>query len=490
MDDNQNVVTPEVLGAEPDAEPIEEKVVTSMNIDNEIVQSNALVEGCYSLTDVEQRVLFALISAIGNDKTLKRITVRIKDVADMCNLSQKNAYTQIDAVCDKLMQKAVIIKTVDRNGKRASYRHHWFSQLDNKEVTGLITYQFHKSLANELLELKSLGNGWVSITQGTVNKLESAFAIRFYILFLKWLKIGHLNISIEQIVNLFDLKNKYIDKRTKKLNKAIMLQRVVYPAVDRINSHTNMAVGYELQKLGKSVTGVLFRFKLKQEHHPVVDADKETDIPPLEEDKSWRTQKTVKDACTRLYNNGFSKSESLTNQILAKYDNAEDFLAAVAVALDDLTAAKLKTQIPNPGGFLYKKIINFDSDAHKLFQQESAAEKQKEMDKTKKRIESIANATTWEDIIQIANAQSSVDDAIKILQEAKKSKQDLYTKYKNAYYLTYHDTYDVDIEIAYLASNNSAAIKLEKVDYTLTADAPKSIEDIKARLAAKFKLPQ
>ena len=262
MENNTNAVVPEVLDTESITKEretnieneAESKTVTSMTMDNEIVQSNALVEGCYALTDVEQRVLFALISAIGNDKTLKRITVRIKDVADMCNLTQKNAYTQIDNVCDRLIQKAVIIKTQDRNGKRASFRHPWFAELNNKEVSGVVTYQFHKSLANELLELKSLGGGgWVSITQGTVNKLESAFAIRFYILFLKWLKIGHLNLSIEQIITLFDLKGKYMDKRTKKLNCTMMLQRVVYPAIERINSITNMIVGYELQKLGRSI---------------------------------------------------------------------------------------------------------------------------------------------------------------------------------------------------------------------------------------------
>ena len=77
MDDNTNAVVPEVLDTESITKEretnieneAESKTVTSMTMDNEIVQSNALVEGCYALTDVEQRVLFALISAIGNDKT-------------------------------------------------------------------------------------------------------------------------------------------------------------------------------------------------------------------------------------------------------------------------------------------------------------------------------------------------------------------------------------------------------------------------------------
>lgn len=500
MDDNTNAVIPEVLDTEPVTDnEAESKTVTSMTLDNEIVQSNALVEGCYALTDVEQRVLFALISGIGNDKTLKRITVRIKDIAEMCNLTQKNAYTQLDNVCDRLIQKAVIIKTQDRNGKRASFRHPWFSELNNKEVSGVVTYQFHKSLANELLELKTLGGGgWVSITQGMVNKLESAFAIRFYILFLKWLKIGHLNLSIEQIITLFDLKGKYIDKRTKKLNCTMMLQRVVYPAIERINSITNMSVGYELQKLGRSITGIMFRFRLKQEHQETVqDTDtKQINVPPREEDKTWRTRKAVKDACGRLYANGFTKSESLTNQILDKFDNEDDFKNAVSVALDELTKAKLSSaQVSNPGGLLYSKIIDFNPEEHKMFQAEAEAEKQKEMDKTKKRIESITNAAVWEDIIQFAKAQHDVPDAIKILREAKESRPDLYKNYVEAYRLTHPDTYDADLEIANLTSSNDINILNDvKVDYDLLAkqkaDAPKSFEELKARLAGKMHMPK
>ena len=508
MDDNTNAVVPEVLDTESITKEretnieneAESKTVTSMTMDNEIVQSNALVEGCYALTDVEQRVLFALISAIGNDKTLKRITVRIKDVADMCNLTQKNAYTQIDNVCDRLIQKAVIIKTQDRNGKRASFRHPWFAELNNKEVSGVVTYQFHKSLANELLELKSLGGGgWVSITQGTVNKLESAFAIRFYILFLKWLKIGHLNLSVEQIITLFDLKGKYMDKRTKKLNCTMMLQRVVYPAIERINSITNMIVGYELQKLGRSITGIMFRFRLKQEHPETVpDTDtNKIDIPSLAENKEWRTLKSVKDAFDRLYANGFNKSASLTNQILDKFDNEDDFKNAVSVALDELTKAKMSSaQVSNPGGLLYSKIIEFNPEEHKIFQAEAEAEKQKEMDKTKKRIEFIANATVWEDIIHIAKSQNNVPDTVKILHEAKKSRKELYENYKEAYRLTYPDTYyDVDLEIASLTSNNDInSLKDVKVDYDLLdkqrADAPKNIEELKERLAKKMHMPK
>ncbi len=482
MEDIENTVIPEVVD---DFEENEDTTITNITLDNDIVQSNALVEGCYSLNDVEQRVLFALIAAIDqNDKSLKKKTVRIKNIAAMCNINIKNAYRQIDEVCDKLVTKAVIYKTKDRNGKKESVRHPWFSQLDNKEVNGSIVYQFHKSLSNELIELRKLNSGWVSIKQGIVNKLETSPAIRFYILFLKWLKIGHLSLTIEQIVKMFDLNGKYIDKRTKKLNKSLLLQRVVFPALERINKETGLKVGYEIQKVGKSTTGITFRFRLNEEKPPV-----EINVPPLEENKEWRKKQTVANACNRLKSNGFK--ESLFNQILEKFDNEDDFQNSVSIALDELTSAMVASSISNPGGFLYKKIMEYDPEQQKMFAAESAAEKQKEMERIKKHTESISNATSWEEIIKLAKSQSNIADATKILREASSSKSNLYESYKSAYSLTYPNDggYDVDLEIARLTGEAGVNELTDKtVNYELKpapSTAVHSLEELKARLAQK-----
>ena len=468
MEDNETVVVPEVLPVETEIETEPENtntnVITNITTENEVVQSNALVEGSYSLTDVEQRVLFALISAIDqNDKTLKRITVRIKDIANSCGLVQNNAYKQIDAVCDKLITKAVIHKTKDRNGKRSSIRHPWFDELNNKEVTGVITYRFHKGLENELIELKRLNAGWVSIQQGTVSKLETAFAIRFYVLFIKWLKIGHVTLTIEQIVTLFELQGKYLDKRTKKLNKTIMLQRVVYPAIERINKITNMVVGYELQKLGKSVTGVTFRFHLKEEKNMEKE---QVDLPPLEENKDWRKRQSVAVLCNRLYQNGFNKD--FFNKILDKFDNEDDFQDAVAVALDSLTSAKMNAQIENSGAFLYMKVMEYDPEQQKMFAAEAAAEKQREMDKVKTRIVTISGATVWEDIVDMAAQQNNTVDASNILLEGKKQRPELLERYQKAYAIQFPgDSYDISMEISRITVNGLDDLKnTPKVDYS------------------------
>ena len=42
----------------------ESTAITPFNTDAKIIQSNNLVEGCYSLSDVEQRLVFAMISQL------------------------------------------------------------------------------------------------------------------------------------------------------------------------------------------------------------------------------------------------------------------------------------------------------------------------------------------------------------------------------------------------------------------------------------------
>ena len=466
MNNDAKAVVPKVLetGTNNEDNKTKANTITNVTQDNEVIQSNALVEGYYSLTDVEQRVLFALIAGLDQDgKSLEPVTVRIKSIADACGISQKNAYTQLDAVFDKLVTKAVIYKTKDRNGKRQSKRHPWFAKLDNKEVTGVVIYKFHEELTHELLELKRLNSGWVSMTQGTVAKLESAYAIRFYALFLKWSKIGHVSLTIDQIVNLFALQGKYIDKRTKKLNKTIMLQRVVYPALERINSITNMKVGCEIQKVGKSTTGITFRFRLNEQEPP-----EKINVPELEENKDWRLRPSVANICNRLYSHGYKKE--LFNKILDKYDNEDDFKLAVGVALDELTSAQLSGKIVNSGAFLYRKIMDYDPEQQKMFAAEAEAEKRKEMERTKQRTASISNARAWEDIIDLASRQATKEDAIKILEDGAAQRPEILEKFKEAFKRTYpNDAYDIGMEISRLRIYGIAEIKkTPKVDYSLT----------------------
>ena len=112
----------------------ESTAITPFNTDAKIIQSNNLVEGCYSLSDVEQRLVFAMISQLDpNAKEFKERNIKIKDIAQYCNLNEKSAYRQIDQALDKLSHQSVILKYKDKDGFRKGKRRPWFDTLDNDE---------------------------------------------------------------------------------------------------------------------------------------------------------------------------------------------------------------------------------------------------------------------------------------------------------------------------------------------------------------------
>lgn len=418
----------------------ESTAITPFNTDAKIIQSNNLVEGCYSLSDVEQRLVFAMISQLDpNAKEFKERNIKIKDIAQYCNLNEKSAYRQIDQALDKLSHQSVILKYKDKDGFRKGKRRPWFDTLDNDEKKGVLTFKFHDYLTPELIQLNQLKYGFVSMDGKLIGKLDSEFARRFYLLFLQYMNIGHRSFTIASIIELFMLENKYTDKRTNKVNTSMMLKRVVYPSIDKINQSTPMKVDYSLQKIGKVITGIDFWFYMKNQK----DKPKEPDIPDRAENRKWRERSDVSTICNKLINLGYDGN--LINDILSPFDNADDFMTAAQAALQSLNKS---TGINNPGGFLRKYILRYNIKQNKLLAIAAEEEKIKITEENRNRLEAIENAKKWEVITDLIATQNTKEGAIQLLEEAAKKRKDLLHKYQEAYSLTFpgEPSYDIAVE--------------------------------------------
>ena len=419
-------------------------VITPLNEHAKVIQSNTLVEGCYNLKDVEQRLLFAMISQLNpNDEEFKTINLKISDVANYCKLNKKSAYDQIDSACDNLSKQAVILKHKDKNGNRKSQRHPWFDTLNNDEK-GILEFKFHRNLTQELIQLKQLKYGFVSMDGQLIGKLESAFAHRFYLLFLQYMNIGHRSFSIAEIIELFMLENKYRDKRTGKLNVSMLLKRVVFPAIERINAITPMIVDIHVDKIGKTITGVSFWFRMKNQ--PNKD---NPDIPEKVEDRTWHERADVFKMCNRLIKEGIDGNE--INSILNMFYNADDFMIASEAALESLYRS---VGVRNKGGFLRDKIQKYDFDRVKVLKD---AEKQ-EQERIKKAITERNNvieyAASWQEILAYASKQTDEIKVAEFLRNAVRKRSDLYERFKKEFKRKYgrhkdwNGGYDIEFEIA------------------------------------------
>lgn len=447
--------------------------ITPFNTEAKIIQSNNLVEGCYSLSDVEQRLVFAMISQLDpNAEEFKEKNLKIKEIAKFCNLNEKSAYRQIDQALDNLSHQSLILKYKDKDGFKKGKRRPWFDTLDNDEKKGVLTFKFHNYLAPELIQLNQLKYGFVSVDGRLIGKLDSEFARRFYLLFLQYMNIGHRAFTISNIIELFMLENKYTDKRTNKVNTSMMLKRVVYPSIDKINQSTPMKVDYELQKIGKTITGIDFWFHMKNQNKP-----KETDIPDRAENREWRENNDVSNICNKLINLGFDGNQ--INDILSPFDNADDFMTAAQAAIQSLNNSK---NIKRPGGFLRKFILRYDIKQQKLLAAAAEEERVKITEEKRKRLEIIESAATWEVILNLVAEQNNKADAITILEEAAKRRIDLLTKYKSAYSLTFPDepSYEIETAKTYISLYGPSK-NYRRVDYNKKAE-PNNVEHTKKNI--------
>lgn len=89
-----------------------------------------------------------------------------------------------------------------------------------------------------------------------VARFESVYSIRLYELLVQWNSSGEREIEVEWLKNQFQVGEKY--SRLVDLKK-----RVIDPAVEEINKHSNLWVRYGQRKLGRTITHFQFQFGLK-----------------------------------------------------------------------------------------------------------------------------------------------------------------------------------------------------------------------------------
>ncbi len=439
--------------------------ITTIDPQAQVIQSNALVEGCYYLNDIEQRLLFGMISQLDqNAQIFKPITVKITEIAKLCGLTIKNSYTQINDACDKLIKQAVITKHTDPKGRKTTIRRPWFMRLDTYEGPGLLTFEFHKDLTQELIQLAQLKYGYVSMDGQLIGKLKSSFSQRFYVLFLQYAKFGQRSFTIAEIIEMFELQGKYLrnktDKTNNNINVTMLLKRVVFPSVKDINEKTPMKLTYELQKIGRQITGIDFWIKLDKTNQENVE------ILDRAENREWRERNDVAHICKKLIDYGFDGNQ--LNTILNRFNNADDFMTAAQAAIQSLDNSK---NIKNPGGFLRKQILSYDIEQQKILAEVAEEERKKINEENRTWIEIIENAKTWEELINFIAYQSDKTKAIKMLDEAVEKRKDLLNKYKSARKKTRPEIledYQIDYEKVMIQQYGPEELrKLPKVNYDL-----------------------
>ena len=120
-----------------------------------------------------------------------------------------------------------------------------------------------------------------------ISELSTGYAIRLYELLICWRTTGKT-----PVIELSDFRQKMgvLDSEYQRMHD--LKKRVLEPALEQINEHTDITATYEQHKKGRVITG--FSFKFKQKKKTEAETPKNSDSSPRIEKPSQTPTNIVK----------------------------------------------------------------------------------------------------------------------------------------------------------------------------------------------------
>lgn len=227
-----------------------------------VCKANKVIEAGYKLTLNEQRVILACIAQVNSTEELlatDRFELTGKDFAALYGISQKRAYTELQEVAKQLFHRYVIIDNPDpENPKLKRTQTHWISSIDYLPDDGKIVLFFAHKILPYLGQLKGQ---FTRYKLEHVGKMTCIYAFRLYELLVQWQGVGKREVELEWLKQQLELDASY--DRMFDLKK-----RVIDPAVEDINTHSNYNVSWTQRKAGRSISHLIFEFNEKKPPEP------------------------------------------------------------------------------------------------------------------------------------------------------------------------------------------------------------------------------
>lgn len=213
-----------------------------------VVKGNDLIQKSrYSLSLMEQKAILFMISKIKpTDKPFTEYEFSIKDFCLACNLNtQAGTYSRyVRNLLDKLGEKVITVEL----DKGKTLKAHWYSSSIIDDNTDSMRFVFDKNISPYLFELKSF------YTQYSIEyalPMRSKYGIRLYE-FLKSVKSKSYRqrFTVEEIRERVECFSYPAYKEFRR--------NVLDPALEDINSYTDLKVQYVPVKKGNKITHLEF----------------------------------------------------------------------------------------------------------------------------------------------------------------------------------------------------------------------------------------
>ena len=223
-----------------------------------IVFANKLLHAGYSLEVNEQRLINLALSKINSKKSNPgKILIYPTEYAKCFGLSKHSVYEQLSAAAESLRDKSVSI--LDDSGQSLSIP--WVSSAKYEKLKNqgsFINIEFSKEIEPYIFNIE--GNFTELFFHNTV-KLNTLASFRLYGLlnevrnYKNYKRRGSvvMNLQLPEMKKKLFLSESYEAWRDFK-------NRVLLPAIEKINAHTDLCVTFQPKKMGNCITAIEFSY--------------------------------------------------------------------------------------------------------------------------------------------------------------------------------------------------------------------------------------
>lgn len=253
--------------------------IPDVNPDYSLVQSNDLIEASYRITRNEMRLLILALSRVdsrgGNPG---RIHLYPKEFTEMFKTNEQKVWVTMRDALIGLMKKQIEFFRLDHNAKKTIHMVNWLddaSFYERQQDCSKISLCFSRSVEPYLFELK--GN-FTICSLDAVQKLTNPIALRLY-----WILLSH----IKKAKNTHNKKGSNLESHTIKISiprfRALfpdlskrfddLKKRTLIPALEQIQTLTDISLAWETIKTGKTVTDIEINY--------ILDVVEKTGMKPI-----------------------------------------------------------------------------------------------------------------------------------------------------------------------------------------------------------------
>lgn len=233
--------------------PLEDRYVNMSNILSRASQSLKLIEKrvvAIGLAKTDS-VPFRDLTIASNQGWIVKITA--EEYAEQFSLSLDSAYLHLQEA-KALMDRQLRFFESGRKGQIERIIN-WCGEYTYHHGEGWAEFNFTPSIAPFLLALRGKENPFTSYQLSRVADLKSVHSWRLFECLLSWRAKGRWEPTIEEFCYTMDLPPSY------QKDFGAIRRRVIDPAMKELIEKDNMLISIELQKSGRKVTGLDFKFQ-------------------------------------------------------------------------------------------------------------------------------------------------------------------------------------------------------------------------------------